>query len=41
MLLSWAKPDDAAVPAPSRYLVAWSTLHSAHGPGIPTCTTYA
>ena len=35
VLLTWARPDDAAVPGSIRYLVAWSTLHSSHGPGDP------
>jgi hypothetical protein len=35
VLLSWVKPEDAPGSAPSEYLVAWSTLHSAHGPGDP------
>jgi hypothetical protein len=35
LLLTWATPADAPDPAAARYLVAWSTLHSAHGPGDP------
>ena len=35
VLLSWAKPDDMPSGGSARYLVAWSTLYSAHGPGDP------
>jgi hypothetical protein len=35
VLLTWAEPEDAAAPDSTRYLVAWSTLHSAQGPGDP------
>jgi hypothetical protein len=31
VLLTWKQPEGSA--APTRYLLAWSTLHSAHGPG--------
>jgi hypothetical protein len=33
VLLSWTRP--AGADPQTRYLVAWSTLHSAHGPGDP------
>lgn len=32
MLVTWAKP---ARKEPAHYLIAWSTLHSAQGPGDP------
>jgi hypothetical protein len=35
LLLTWAKPEGAPVAGSIRYLVAWSTLHSAQGPGDP------
>jgi hypothetical protein len=33
VLLTWREPDGGVVPI--RYLLAWSTLHSAQGPGDP------
>lgn len=35
LLLSWAKPGSEPASGSTVYLIAWSTLHSAQGPGDP------
>ena len=35
LLLSWAKPGSEPASDSTVYLIAWSTLHSAQGPGDP------